>query len=158
MEKSMAKNKSRTLKTTAAPKPGKRRDKLAATLRHAGASVSCHTLQEAIMAWQSLPAEQKGAATIKVDVREGALYTAAQIEQLVLMNRNRSERRFPSPWSIEEHAKCFMVRDANGRTLGYFYYDDEPRRCADDKWLSKEEARRVAANFAKLPELMRRKD
>ena len=56
------------------------------------------------------------------------------------MNRSRSEHRFPSPWSIEEHAKCFMVRDVNGRTLGYFYYDDEPRRCADDKWLSKEEA------------------
>ena len=34
----------------------------------------------------------------------------------------------PLLWSIEELAKCFMVRDATGQAFGYF--DDEPqRRC-----------------------------
>jgi hypothetical protein len=40
-------------------------------------------------------------------------------------------RRFPPPWTIEEHNNaCFIVRDKNGQALGYFYYEDEPgRRC-----------------------------
>jgi hypothetical protein len=30
-------------------------------------------------------------------------------------------RRFPPPWTIEEHnAACFIVRDNNGQALGYF--------------------------------------
>jgi hypothetical protein len=37
-------------------------------------------------------------------------------------------RRFPPPWTIEEHTESFIVRDATGQKLGYFYFDDEPRR------------------------------
>jgi hypothetical protein len=38
-------------------------------------------------------------------------------------------RRFPPPWSIEEHNKaCFIVRDSTGQVLGYFYFEDEPGR------------------------------
>ncbi len=114
----MAKQKGRTLKA-AVPKVGKRRHKLAATLRRVGASVSCHTLKEAITAWQRLPAEHKATATIRVDGGE-ALYTAAEIERLAVWNRSLNEPRFPPPWLIEEHAECFMVKDANGRTLGHF--------------------------------------
>ena len=29
-------------------------------------------------------------------------------------------RRFPPPWTIDEHAESFIVRDANGQALGYF--------------------------------------
>jgi hypothetical protein len=29
-------------------------------------------------------------------------------------------RRFPPPWTIEEHAESFIVRDANGQALGLF--------------------------------------
>ncbi len=36
-----------------------------------------------------------------------------------------SPRRFPPPWTVEEHAECFIVRDATGQALGYFYFDDE---------------------------------
>ena len=46
-----------------------------------------------------------------------------------------SARRFPPPWSVEETAPCFIVRDANGQALG---------------------SRRIAANIAKLPELRNR--
>jgi hypothetical protein len=64
-----------------------------------------------------------------------------------------TERRFPPPWSIDELDECFIVRDANG---GYFYFDDEPHRRAVNKRLTKAEARRIAVNIAKLPELVRK--
>ena len=65
-------------------------------------------------------------------------------------------RRFPLPWSIEPHSECFILHDATGQALGYFYYDDEPSRRAVTKRLTKDEARRMAVNFAKLPALLQR--
>jgi len=35
-------------------------------------------------------------------------------------------RRFPPPWTVEEQEACFVVRDANGQALGYFYFEEEP--------------------------------
>jgi hypothetical protein len=63
-----------------------------------------------------------------------------------------SPRRFPPPWSVEETAPCFIVRDANKQALAFVYCEDEPGRRATAKLLTRDEARRIAANIAKLPE------
>jgi hypothetical protein len=65
-------------------------------------------------------------------------------------------RRFPPPWSVEEQAACFVVRDHNGQALAYVYFEDEPGRRSAAKLLTRDEARRIASNIAKLPNLLRK--
>lgn len=58
-------------------------------------------------------------------------------------------RRLPAPWTVEEMPGGFKVVDANRLAVAYVYGSDHPTTAADK--LTLDEARRVAANIAKLP-------
>ena len=62
-------------------------------------------------------------------------------------------RRFPLPWQVIEHAESFEVQDANGQPLSFTYFEDEDGRRNAMKRLPRDEARRIALNIAKLPDL-----
>ena len=64
-------------------------------------------------------------------------------------------RRFPAPWRADKMPGGYVVRDANGQALGYFYFEDEPGRRSAAKLLTRDEARRIAANIATLPDSLR---
>ena len=66
------------------------------------------------------------------------------------------ERRSPPPWSTQETNACFIVRGANGQALAYVYFEEEPGRRSAAHLLTRDEARRIAANIAKLPNLLRK--
>jgi hypothetical protein len=50
----------------------------------------------------------------------------------------------------------FILRDADGQQIAYVYFEHETRPAIAAKLLTKDEARRIAASFAKLPELLRK--
>ena len=67
-----------------------------------------------------------------------------------------TQRRFPPPWTVEDIEAAFVVLDSAGQKLAYVYYEDEPGRRSAAKLLSRDEARRIAANIAKLPGLLQK--
>jgi hypothetical protein len=61
-------------------------------------------------------------------------------------------RRFPAPWTVEAIDAGFKIVDASDQALAYVYGYAGGRDAA--KELSLDEARRIAANIAKLPKLL----
>jgi hypothetical protein len=65
-------------------------------------------------------------------------------------------RRFPPPWRVDKIPGGHVVRDANGQALAYVYSRENAAEARQAKVLTMDEARRIAANIARLPELLGR--
>jgi hypothetical protein len=63
-------------------------------------------------------------------------------------------RRLPAPWKVVEIAGGYVVVDAGGRRLAYVYRNTSLDAGVNSEALTDDEARRVAANIAKLPNLL----
>jgi K+/H+ antiporter YhaU regulatory subunit KhtT len=63
-------------------------------------------------------------------------------------------RRFPAPRHADQMPGGYVVRDANGQALAYLYSRDDPTEALQAKMLTNDEARRIAANVARLTELV----
>ncbi len=63
-------------------------------------------------------------------------------------------RKMPPPWEVEEIPGGYCIVDAEGKKLAYVYGLDPKELAAGHQRLTKDEARRVAANIAKLPGLL----
>lgn len=64
--------------------------------------------------------------------------------------------RFTPPWRAVESGESFYVEDAVGHRFAFTYFDDPPTKGGVVNFgrHTKDEARRITANIAKLPDLL----
>jgi hypothetical protein len=74
--------------------------------------------------------------------------------QQILPPMAEPPRHFPAPWRADKLLGGYVVRDATGQALAYVYSRETKSDERRAKLLTRDEARRIAFNIARLPELL----
>src|SRR5215831_9276339 len=69
---------------------------------------------------------------------------------------DRMTRRLPPPWHADKFSGGYVVRDASGFAAAYVYGRSTEAEALEAKQMTMDEARRVASNIAKLPDMLKR--
>jgi hypothetical protein len=65
-------------------------------------------------------------------------------------------RHLTPPWRAEKFSGGYVVRDANGFAVAYVYGRSSEAEALEVRQMTMDEARRVASNIAKLPDMLKR--
>ena len=68
---------------------------------------------------------------------------------------DRTFAPLPCPWHPDKVPGGYVVRDANKQALAWVYSRDSVAEALQAKVLTQEEARRIAVNIARLPDLLK---
>src|SRR5207249_11685901 len=69
---------------------------------------------------------------------------------------DRMTRRLTPPRHADKFSGGYVVRDANGFAVAYVYGRSTEAEAMEAKQMTMDEARRVASNIAKLPDMLKR--
>ena len=83
---------------------------------------------------------------------------AELILRLVQGRGDQGDDRPPLPATLDRHRERRRVQDAGGQTVGWFYFSRNEETARQAKVLTRDEARRMAVNFARLPDLLGKGD
>jgi hypothetical protein len=65
-------------------------------------------------------------------------------------------RRLPARWHADKFSGGYVVRDVTGFAVAYVYGRSTEAEAMEANQMTMDEARRVASNIAKLPDMLKR--
>lgn len=70
------------------------------------------------------------------------------------MTATPPQRRFPGPWTVADTGSSWSVADATGFVMVWFCYEAPRESGTWPDRLTRDEARRLARGYARLPDLL----
>lgn len=68
-------------------------------------------------------------------------------------------RRFPPQWTVHRNSDAYWIEDAGGHRFGFCYFrDHQSIGSGRQAYRTEDQARRIASNIAKLPELIKARE
>jgi hypothetical protein len=90
-------------------------------------------------------------AATKIALKKAHALVATVSSDETIAYSSLPTRNFPPPWKVERVPGGFVVKDANGQQLAHI--DANNRQIVNT--LTEDEARRIAANIARLPNFLK---